>query len=124
MMKIVKFFSVVFVVLCAVVSLSGRNAPLKQPEVNLLELVRSGAVIIDVRARKDYKKDHIAGAVNIEMRKLKTDHIPLDTGQVIITYCYMGVSSVEAVDILKKKGYHHVYNGGGINHLKKELGIK
>ena len=120
MLRTVKILSMDFVLLFAAISLTNR-IPIEQPEVNFQDLVRSGAVIIDVRTGKDYRKGHIHGAINIEMAKLRTERIQMDTSLVYITYCYMGVSSVEAVDILKGQGFNHVYNGGGINHLKKEL---
>ena len=53
------------------------NAPLKPfavPEISLSDAVAAiarGAVVIDVRGRDAYEKDHIAGAVSVPLEELK-----------------------------------------------------
>lgn len=53
------------------------NAPLKPftvPEISItdaLAAITRGAVVIDVRERDAYEKDHIAGAVSVPLEELK-----------------------------------------------------
>ncbi|RYZ39330.1 MAG: rhodanese-like domain-containing protein [Sphingobacteriales bacterium] len=90
----------------------------------LPELVRKGAVILDVRTVAEFERGHIDGATNIPLSKLHHGPIPLDTGATIITVCSHGLRSVKAVSVLQERGYHHVYNGGAWSDLQQALQSK
>ena len=67
-----------------------------RPKVNLHELIRNGALIIDVRTKEEYNGGHIKGSVNIPLDKLK-NHIPKLTKNLpIITCCASGMRSASA----------------------------
>ena len=79
--------------------------------------------IIDVRTAKEYRTDHIAGAVNIPVQKLYMD--PLKAGskeKPIVLYCQSGGRARRAKRILKAYGYTQVVNGGGLSKLKPYTG--
>jgi phage shock protein E len=85
------------------------------------ELVKQGAVIIDVRTAAEYKSGHLAGSINIELEKVnkllvdfKKKHKP------VIAVCRSGNRSGVAVNILKAAGIE-AYNGGAWNHLQRKL---
>mgnify|MGYP003411451526 FL=1 len=42
-----------------------------KPGIDFKELVKQGAVIVDVRTASEYKTGHIAGSLNIELDKTK-----------------------------------------------------
>ena len=83
------------------------------------KLIANGAVILDVRTQAEYETGHIKNSVNIVMSHLRTDSIPFDTNQVIITCCSHGLRSIKAVELLKSRGFKNVYNGGAWSDLEK-----
>lgn len=80
-----------------------------------LELINDGAIIVDVRTRNEYDNGHIKDAINVPLDEIET--LDYDKETTLIVYCASGVRSLEAVNILKNKGYTSLYNldGGLIN---------
>jgi phage shock protein E len=92
------------------------------PKADYANLVKQGAVIIDVRSKNEYAGGHIAGSVNIPLALLPTHLNKLkDKNQPIITCCASGMRSASAKNYLKKNGYKVVYNGGGWGSLDSKL---
>src|SRR5690606_14687108 len=84
------------------------------PEVNYAELVKNGALIIDVRSKSEYQSGHIKGSVNIPLDQLSSStKLPQNKEKAIITCCASGMRSASGKSILKSKGYTEVHNGGG-----------
>lgn len=93
------------------------------PSVNYAQLVKDGAVIIDVRSKGEYSSGHINGSINISVDTLQSHLGKLkDKNQPIITCCASGMRSASAKSILKSSGYTAVYNGGGWSSLKNKIG--
>lgn len=92
------------------------------PQVNYADLVKQGAVIIDVRSKGEYAGGHIRGAVNIPLDQLGNNLSKLkDKSKPIITCCASGMRSASAKGLLKANGYKEVYNGGGWGSLQNKL---
>lgn len=92
------------------------------PGVNYGELVKEGAIILDVRSKGEFAGGHIKGAVNISVDTLSNNLSKLkDKNQPIITCCASGMRSASAKSILKSNGYTQVYNGGGWGSLQSKL---
>lgn len=79
-----------------------------------------GALLVDLREAEDYKRSHIPGAIHIlpgqirdEIRKLATFRTP------IYLYCYAGIRSAQAAELLKTKGYQ-VFNIGSFEEYTGE----
>jgi phage shock protein E len=92
------------------------------PQVDYAELVKNGAIILDVRSKGEYSGGHIKGSMNIpvdtlaaNLSKLKNKSAP------IITCCASGVRSGQALNILKANGFEKVYNGGGWSSLARRI---
>lgn len=83
--------------------------------------IAAGAVILDVRTKPEFETGHIAECTSIALSKLRTEAIPFDKKQVIITCCSHGLRSVKAVSILKARGFKHVYNGGAWSDLEAKV---
>jgi len=91
-------------------------------KVNFSELVKNGAIIVDVRTRGEYAGGHVKGAVNIPLDTLSSNLDKFkDKGKPIITCCASGMRSASAKGILKSKGYTEVYNGGGWTSLGRKI---
>jgi len=92
------------------------------PGVNYGELVKEGAIILDVRSKGEFAGGHIKGAVNISVDILRNNLPKLkDKNQPIITCCASGMRSASAKSILQSNGYTQVYNGGGWSSLQNKI---
>ncbi|MBK1896557.1 rhodanese-like domain-containing protein [Chryseobacterium paridis] len=87
----------------------------------LPQLIKKGAVILDVRTEKEYETGHINGSVNISLGTIRERYTELDPNKTYITVCSHGLRSVKVEHILKEKGFKKVYNGGAWSDLKKSL---
>ena len=86
------------------------------------QLVKAGAVIIDVRSRSEFDGGNINGSVNIPLDQLQNNLAKLkNKNQAIITCCASGMRSAAAKALLKSNGYLFVYNGGGWSRLQNKL---
>lgn len=82
------------------------------PKVDFADLVKKGAIILDVRSKGEYAGGHIKGSVNISVDTLNSNLNKFkDKNQVIITCCASGMRSASAKSILKSNGYSQVHNG-------------
>ncbi len=92
------------------------------PSVNYAELVKHGAIILDVRSKGEYSGGHINGSMNISVDTLSSNLGKLkDKNKTIITCCASGMRSASAKSILKSNGYTNVYNGGGWSSLRNKI---
>ncbi len=92
------------------------------PKVDYAELVKKGAIILDVRSKGEFNGGHIKGAINIPVDSLGSNLGKLkDKKKPIITCCASGMRSASARGILKSNGYEEVHNGGGWMSLQNKL---
>ena len=90
--------------------------------VNYQQLVKEGAVIVDVRSPGEFQGGHIKGSINISVDTLNNNLNKLkNKEQTIITCCASGMRSASAKSILKSQGYTKVYNGGGWSSLQNKI---
>jgi hypothetical protein len=90
-----------------------------KPKVDIGQLIKEGAVILDVRTNGEYAGGHVKGSVNIPVDQLKNKMASLKKDKVIITCCASGMRSSAAKGILKADGFAEVHNGGSWISLKK-----
>ncbi|MBK7569382.1 MAG: rhodanese-like domain-containing protein [Chitinophagales bacterium] len=92
------------------------------PSVNYAELIKEGAIILDVRSKGEYGSGHIRGSMNIAVEQLGNNLNKLkDKNKPIITCCASGMRSASAKSILRSKGYTQVYNGGSWTSLRNKI---
>jgi rhodanese-related sulfurtransferase len=87
----------------------------------LLELVREGAVtVLDVRPVEEYNAGHIPGALSIPLKELQLNLTELPRNQEIVAYCRgpYCVLSIQAVEMLRAKGFQAVRLEEGIQDLR------
>jgi|APLow6443716910_1056828.scaffolds.fasta_scaffold142237_2 rhodanese-related sulfurtransferase len=89
-----------------------------RPPEEVADLIKNGALILDVRIGLEAKKGIVPGAKNINMLVLgrHLDELPRD--RMIVTYCKTGGRAGKARDILKKHGFKAV-NGGAYESVLK-----
>jgi len=107
----------------------GKVLPLESYQASLGELTYNFFVLIDVRPRDHFLKEHIIGAINVPYQKLArwaTD-VSGSLSEEIIIYLYSedGKKSDEAAKMLRKKGFsRYISLVGGLKEWKQQKGRK
>ncbi len=92
------------------------------PSINYAELLKQGAIILDVRTSGEYANGHIRGSINISVDQLANNLAKLkDKNKPIITCCASGMRSASAKNLLETQGYTQVFNGGSWSSLQNKL---
>jgi len=101
--------------------LEGREGMEPVDREALLKLVREGAVtVLDVRPVEEYNAGHIPGALSIPLKELTLHLFELPHDQEIVAYCRgpYCVLSIQAVEMLRAKGFKAVRLEEGIQDLR------
>jgi rhodanese-related sulfurtransferase len=89
--------------------LEARGAMEAVESAELLRRVKAGEVtVLDVRPAAEYRAGHIPGALSIPLEELRTRLEGLPRNREIVAYCRgpYCVMSVEAVELLRTKGFN------------------
>jgi phage shock protein E len=106
------------VVIFAVVALMSYMASKSAPEDVVLDALKSGAKIIDVRTAREFASGHYPGAINIPVNQLGAHVKKLgDPSKAIVMYCHSGMRSGSAMKTLKKKGFSSAINAGSYQRI-------
>lgn len=81
----------------------------------ILEKIRTGAAIVDVRTEDEFMDGHYPNAVNIPVNEImdRADEIGAKDKPVVV-YCESGSRSAYAAMMLKVEGFTDVTNAGGL----------
>ncbi len=92
------------------------------PKTDYSELIKQGAIILDVRSQGEFAGGHIKNSINIPVDQLNSNLSKLkDKKKCIVCCCASGMRSGNAKKILESNGYTTVYNGGSWNGLQNKL---
>jgi phage shock protein E len=91
----------------------------KSTEVDLSQLIKDGATIIDVRSKSEFASGHVKGSINIPLEQIATSIDKLKSHSHIITCCRSGNRSGMAMRTLKSKGLKNVTNGGSWQNVNQ-----
>jgi rhodanese-related sulfurtransferase len=89
--------------------------------VNYQQLVKEGAVIVDVRSPGEFQGGHIKGSINVPLQSIQSSLGKIPKNKTVITCCASGMRSASTKSILKSAGYVDVHNGGGWMSLKSKI---
>jgi len=88
---------------------------------------RAGAIVVDVRDRKEFDSGHIVGAMSIPYANLETriEELRKFADKPIIVACRMGQHSGAAGTLLRKQGFTNVSRlaGGMAEWLNQNLPV-
>ena len=85
------------------------------------QLMKDGAIIIDVRTPGEYNSGHIKGATNMPLDKIKSKIKKIENlEKPVIFCCASGMRSGKATSIVKSRGIQ-AYNGGGWSSLNSKI---
>lgn len=81
----------------------------------LVEKLKSGAKIVDVRTVEEFEEEHYPNSINIPVDQVQFRINEFgDKNSPIVVYCASGARSAYAARILKSVGYTDVINAGGL----------
>lgn len=86
----------------------------KAPASVVLEKIRSGAKIIDVRSPQEFAGSSYPRARNIPLDALPARMVDLPKDKPIVLYCASGARSAQAARMLRKAGFADVISAGGL----------
>ncbi len=111
------------VVAAAIIGLFALKRMSFVPAEKARELLRRGALVVDVRNPGEFNAGHLPGAINIPLGSLRTElpqRVP-DKGQVLLLHCLSGTRSGIARQQLKALGYPNVFNLGSYGRAESIL---
>lgn len=79
----------------------------------LSEVIKNGAILVDVRSQGEFASGNVKGSVNIPLDKLSIQLGKLKKDKTIVVFCASGMRSASAKSILNRNGFENVINGGG-----------
>ena len=91
----------------------------KSTNVDLAQLIKDGAAIIDVRSKTEYATGHAKGSINIPSEQIGSNTDKLKIHNHIITCCRSGNRSGMAKRTLEAKGFKNVSNGGSWQNVNQ-----
>lgn len=80
-----------------------------------------GAVLLDVRSKEEFEKDHIDGSINIPHNKITSESLPFGKDDYIIVYCSSSKRSIQAFASLNEMGYSNVHVLGSMNNWYNDI---
>ena len=84
---------------------------------------KRGTIIVDLRAKEDFKKEHFVGAINIPYEELEKNMYRFYGYRNIILYCERGNNSLLAARDMERKGFYVMTLYGGISGARGKLSI-
>ncbi len=88
---------------------------------DLAQLIKDGAVIVDVRSKPEFNAGHVKGALNIPLEEIGSQAAKLKKHKHIITCCRSGNRSGMAKRVLEAQGMTQVTNGGSWQNVNQYL---
>ena len=84
----------------------------------LLDKIKAGAKVVDVRTRDEFEEEHYPEAVNISVDQVQARLAEFgDKNAPVVVYCASGSRSAFAARILRMAGYKDVINAGGLSDM-------
>ncbi|MBN2340724.1 MAG: ArsR family transcriptional regulator [Deltaproteobacteria bacterium] len=85
-----------------------------------LRMHRGEVTLLDVRPTDEFESGHIPGAISVPLAELESRLAELPRDQQIVAYCRgpYCVLSVEAISVLRKKGFRAVRMEDGVSDWK------
>ena len=91
------------------------------PKVNLSEIIKGGAFLVDVRTPGEFAQGNVKGSVNIPLDTITSQLAKLANKDNIIVFCRSGNRSSQAKSILARNGITNVLDGGTWQNVKQYL---
>jgi phage shock protein E len=91
----------------------------KAPAQVVIDKIKAGAKIVDVRTPGEFAGGSYPRAKNIPLESLASRMGELPKDKPIVLYCASGSRSAQAARALKKAGYMDVISAGGLGDMPR-----
>ena len=89
---------------------------------SILQAMKEGGVVVDLRTPYEFDQGHIPHALNIPIDRIRANIGRLrDLNKPIILCCNAGAHCREAADILRDAGITRVHHGGSWQSLWRKI---
>jgi phage shock protein E len=85
----------------------------------VMEKIKAGAQIVDVRSPEEFRDGFYPGAVNIPVQDIARRLGEIKKDKTVVLYCASGGRSGMAARVLKQAGYADVINAGGLGDMPR-----
>jgi phage shock protein E len=85
----------------------------------VVELIKAGAQVVDVRTSEEFREGSFPGAVNVPVNDLARRMAELKKDKAVVLFCASGARSSMAARMLKQAGYTEVVNAGGLGDMPR-----
>jgi phage shock protein E len=85
----------------------------------VMEKIKAGAQVVDVRTPEEFRGGAYPGAVNIPVQELARRLGEVKKDRAVVVYCASGGRSGVAAQLLKREGYADVVNAGGLGDMPR-----
>lgn len=89
-----------------------RSFKFKKVKGMIPQMIKDGAVVVDVRTTAEFKVAANPNSINIPLNIIAAKALELDKNKPVILCCASGARSGAAVGILKGMGFQNVVNAG------------
>jgi phage shock protein E len=84
----------------------------------LIDKIKSGGLVIDVRTEYEFEEEHYQNAINIPIDQVQVRMAEFgEKNKPVIVYCASGARSAYAAKLLRAAGYTDVVNAGGLDDM-------
>jgi len=93
------------------------------PQKAVMLINRQGAVVVDVREKKEFDTGHIVDSINIPLAKLKQrlSELRKHKEKPVVVVCKLGQHSGDAAKTIQESGYAEVFRlSGGLTEWKAQ----
>ena len=91
----------------------------KKDNSQLIEAIKEGAFLVDVRSAGEFASGSVKGAVNIPLDRLQSQLAKFKGKKNIVVFCLSGGRSSQAKSILDQNSFENVINAGGWQNVSK-----
>ncbi len=85
----------------------------------VMDRIKAGAKIVDVRTPDEFRDGAYPGAVNIPVQSLGARMGEISKDKPVVVYCASGGRSATAARMLLQAGYTDVVNAGGLGDMPR-----
>lgn len=90
--------------------------------INLADLIRKGAFLVDVRTPEEFAEGNVPGSVNIPLDVLPGKLAEFGGKDHVVVFCRSGARSGMAKTFLENNGIRNVVNGGSWQNVNQYAG--
>ncbi len=84
----------------------------KTDNTQLIEAIKEGAILVDVRSPGEFSSGSVKGAVNIPLEQIHNQLGKFKGKKNVVVFCRSGNRSSQAKTILEQSNFKNVINGG------------